>query len=243
MCEAACTPMNPTVSVIIPTYQHARTLPGCLDSVLAQTYAHGEVIVVDDGSTDDTQAVLRPYADRVRVLTQGNQGANPARNAGFAASSGDYVIFVDADVVMRRDMLAKLIAALDADSGASIAYCGFRFGWKHFRGVPWSADRLRRMNFLHTTSLVRREHFPGFDPRVRRFQDWDVWLTMLAQGRRGVLVKETLFRCIIDGTSRIGSAWLPSFVYRLPWDRLPWIPRRVAKYEAAREVIREKHKL
>ncbi len=235
--------MSPKVSVIIPTYQHARTLPGCLDSVLGQDYRNVEVIVVDDGSIDDTQPVLARYDGRISVMTQSNQGANPARNKGFASSSGDYVIFVDADVVMRRDMLSKLVGALEADAGASIAYCGFRFGWKHFRGIPWSTERLRRMNFLHTTSLVRREHFPGFDPYIRRFQDWDVWLTMLAQGRRGVLVKETLFHCVIDGESRIGSAWLPSFVYRLPWDMLPWVPSRVAKYEAAREVIKEKHKL
>lgn len=231
------------ISVIIPTYQHARTLPTCLDAVLSQDYPNTEVIVVNDGSTDDTLDVLRAYQDRVTVLTQSNQGANVARNAGLATAKGDYVIFVDADVIMQADMLTKLVAALEADAGTSIAYCGFRFGWKHFPGVPWSADRLRRLNFMHTTSLVRREHFPGFDPKIRRFQDWDVWLTMLAQGRRGVLVKETLFRCVIDGESRIGSAWLPSFVYRLPWDRLPWMPERVAKYEAAREIIREKHKL
>lgn len=235
--------MTPNISLIIPTYQHARTLPACLDSVLAQDYPNIEVIVVDDGSTDGTQRVLASYDGRIRTVTQSNQGANSARNRGFDASTGSYVIFVDADVIMRRYMLTKLAAALNENPDASIAYCGFRFGWKHFRGVPWNPQRLRKMNFIHTTSLVRREDFPGFDPHIRRFQDWDVWLTMLENGKRGVLVRETLFTCVIDGASRIGSAWLPSFVYRLPWDKLPWVPMRVAKYEAAREVIREKHQL
>lgn len=236
--------MKPLVSVIIPTYQHAVTLSACLESVLRQDYAPIEVIVVDDGSTDATQDVLRPYADRVTVLSQSNQGANVARNTGFRASKGEYVIFADADVIMHPSMIAAMVHALEVtDATASIAYCSFRFGWKRFRPVAWSGERLRVMNYIHTTSLIRREHFPGFDPHIRRFQDWDVWLTMLAQGRHGVLVPGTLFRCVIEGHSRIGSAWLPAFVYRLPWHVLPWVPMRVAKYEAAREIIRAKHGL
>lgn len=235
--------MTPLVSVIIATYQHAGTLPSCLDSVFAQDYPNIEVIVVDDGSTDNTAQVLKPYLERIQLITQSNQGANPARNRGFRASQGEFVIFVDADVVMKPDMLSRMMAALDVDQGASFAYCGFRFGWKHFRGLPWDAERLRKMNYIHTTSLIRREDFPGFDEHIRRFQDWDVWLTMLGQGRRGVLVPGTLFQCLIEGESRIGSSWLPSFVYRLPWNMLPWTPTRVTKYEAAREVIRAKHHL
>ncbi|MEK7459115.1 MAG: glycosyltransferase family A protein [Patescibacteria group bacterium] len=235
--------MTPKISVVIPTYQHARTLPACLDSVFAQDYGNIEVIVVDDGSTDNTAEVLSVYADRVKIITQENQGSNPARNAGLAVAVGELVIFVDADVIMQPTMLTKLADALNAHRDASYAYCGFRFGWKHFRGVPWNADKLRRMNFVHTSALVRRADFPEFDPSIRRFQDWDVWLTMLEAGKHGVLVPETLFRCIVDGPSRIGTAWLPSFVYNLPWKWLPWKPARVAKYEAAREVIRNKHNL
>ncbi len=235
--------MMPKISVVIPTYQHARTLPACLDSVFAQDYGNIEVIVVDDGSTDNTAEVLSVYADRVKIITQENQGSNPARNAGLAAATGELVIFVDADVIMQPTMLTMLADALANNPSASYAYCGFRFGWKHFRGVSWNADKLRCMNFVHTSALVRRADFPGFDNGIRRFQDWDVWLTMLEQGKRGVLVPETLFCCIVDGPSRIGTAWLPSFVYNLPWRWSPWKPARVAKYEAAREVIRAKHKL
>lgn len=235
--------MNPLISVIIPSYQHAATLPACLDAVFAQTYAPVEVIVVDDGSTDDTSAVLAPYHDRVTVIAQENRGSNPTRNRGFAASTGAFVLFADADVIMRPTMLARMHEALVRDPGASFAYAGFRFGWKRFRGIPWNPDRLRIMNYIHTTSLIRREDFPGFDEQIRRFQDWDVWLTMLARGKRGVLVPGTLFRCVVHGMSRIGSSWLPSFVYRLPWGMLPWKPRRVAKYESAREIIRTKHGL
>lgn len=235
--------MMPLVSVIIPAYQHAAALPHCLDALFAQDYPNIEVIVVNDGSTDATEDVLRRYADRISVITQSNQGGNPARNNGFRASRGEYVIFADADVIMRPTMLSTMVRALEEDKGASLAYCSFRFGWKKIRALPWNPERLRTMNFIHTTSLIRREDFPGFDNSIRRFQDWDVWLTMLAQGKRGVLVPGTLFRCLIEGETRVGSKWLPAFVYRLPWRLLPWLPRRVATYEAAREVIRAKHQL
>ena len=235
--------MNPLISVVIPTYQHAASLPKCLDSVFAQTYQPIEVIVVDDGSTDDTQTVLEPYRDRIVSIKQDNAGSNPARNRGLQEAKGEYIIFCDADVTMQPKMLETMLVTLQAHPEASYAYSGFWFGWKHFTGVAFQADELKKLNFVHTSSLVRRQDFPGFDNAIKRLQDWDVWLTMLEQGKVGVLVPETLFSVGIDGASRIGSSWLPAFVYRLPWNKLGWKPRRVQKYEAARDIIRQKHKL
>lgn len=235
--------MNPLISVIIPTYQHATSLPGCLESLFAQTYRPIEIIVVDDGSTDNTQDVLARYAERITIVKQENEGANPARNRGLKEAKGEYVIFCDADVKMTPKMLEKMFEALQRHPEASYAYSGFWFGWKHFKGVVFDANQLRKLNFVHTSSLVRRADFPGFDEHIRRLQDWDVWLTMLEQGKTGVLVPETLFSVSIDGASRIGSSWLPAFVYRLPWQRLAWKPRRVQKYEEAREIIKRKHRL
>ncbi len=236
--------MTPLISVIIPTYQHARSLPGCIDSVLAQQDVQIEIIVVDDGSTDNTAEVLAVYGTQITVVQQNNQGANFARNRGLKEAQGKYVIFADADVIMKPRMLTTCLAALaSAPDNVAYAYTGFRFGWKTFYGVPFSAEHLRRVNFAHTTSLVRRKDFPGFDEAVRRFQDWDVWLTMLAQGKYGVLVPGIWFHVRIDGTSRIGSSWLPTFVYRLPWKRLPWTPKRVIKYKTARDIIATKHHL
>lgn len=235
--------MQPLISVVIPTYQHARSLERCLDSVLAQSYQPLEIIVVDDGSTDNTPAVLDKYRNRITAIRQDNAGSNPARNRGLAEAKGEFVIFCDADVTMTPKMLEAMYNALQRHPEASYAYSGFWFGWKHFIGVPFSADELRKLNFVHTSSLVRRADFPGFDNAVRRLQDWDVWLTMLEQGKTGVLVPETLFQVGIDGASRIGSSWLPSFVYRFPWSGLGWKPRRVQKYEEAREIIKQKHHL
>ncbi len=235
--------MNPLISVVIPSYQHAQSLPACLDSVLKQTYHPLQIVVVDDGSTDNTQEVLSSYSGRVDIIQQVNTGSNPARNRGLVAAEGEYVIFCDADVVMQTDMIEKLYRALQDHPEASYAYSGFWFGWKHFPGVQFDANRLRQGNFVHTTSLVRREDFPGFDDKIKRLQDWDVWLTMLESNKVGILVPETLFKVGIHGASRIGSSWLPAFVYKLPWNKLGWKPKGVAKYEQAKQIIVDKHHL
>ena len=236
--------MASRISIIIPSYQHADTLLACLKSVFGQTRKPDEVIVVDDGSTDDTQAVLAPFREQgVTVIAQENRGSNPARNVGFKASSGDWVMFCDADVVMRPDMLEKLSAALDEHADASYAYSGFQFAWKQMPSYPFDASRLRQMNYIHTTALIRREHFPGFDESVRRFQDWDVWLTMLEAGHMGVHVPEKLF-FVIDMSGRRGiSQWFPSILLRIPWERLGWTPSPVRKYLEAKAVIMKKHGL
>ncbi|MBU0646593.1 glycosyltransferase family 2 protein [Patescibacteria group bacterium] len=232
-----------TISVIIPAYQHAKTIAACLDSILAQTIAPDEIIVVNDGSTDGLEQVLKPYQNRIRLITQANRGSNPTRNRGFNESTGDYIIFCDADVVMQPDMLEKMKDLLDAHPEVSYVYCGFRYGWKSFASFPFNEARLRRMNFIHTTALVRRQHFPGFDEEIKRLQDWDVWLTMLDQGYIGILIDEQLFYVQEDHSRQGISQWRPAFMYSIPWRKIGWMPKSMKKYFDARRVIAEKHQL
>ncbi len=239
------------ISVIIPTYQHAQTIGACLESLFAQTVPPAEIIVVNDGSTDGTEEVLQPYLNRITLINQENRRAAVARNRGFQASTGDFVIFCDADVRMRPDMLQKMCEALETHPGAGYAYSAFRFGWKKFSSYPFDAELLRRMNFIHTTALIRRAAFPGYDESLRRFQDWDLWLTMLEAGKEGVYVAEELFvidnhsarRSMIASFAQAPSEWRPSFFYRIPWKRLGWVPLSIQKYEEARAVISQKHHL
>ncbi len=88
---------NPLVSVVIPTYNRANLIPAAIESVLGQTYKHVELIIVDDGSTDDTQTVLRSYGDKIRVILQQNAGPAIARNRGIAIAKGDIIAFLDSD--------------------------------------------------------------------------------------------------------------------------------------------------
>src|SRR4051794_5813716 len=88
---------RPAVSVVIPTYNYARFIERALVSVLGQTHRPAEVLVIDDGSTDETATVVDRYATRVRYLRQENSGVSAARNAGVESSTGDLVAFLDAD--------------------------------------------------------------------------------------------------------------------------------------------------
>src|SRR4051812_3217208 len=113
-----------TVSVVIATYNHGRYLREAIDSALAQTHPPLEVIVVDDGSTDDTAEILQTYGGRIRAMRQANAGVAAARNAGLAAASGRYVGFLDSDDVWAPDKLARQLAVFDAQPALGLVHCG-----------------------------------------------------------------------------------------------------------------------
>jgi len=104
------------VSVIIPTYNRAEYVTQAIDSVLAQTYADYEIIVVDDGSTDNTKDVLLPYMDRIRYIYQENAGASAARNTGIKAAKGDWIAFLDSDDEWLPEKLAVQMCAVERHS-------------------------------------------------------------------------------------------------------------------------------
>jgi glycosyltransferase involved in cell wall biosynthesis len=224
----------PQISLIIPVYNAQRALDRCLSSIFNQTFKDFEVIAVNDGSTDNSRQILQKYQDKIKIIDQGNLGAPAARNAGAQAAGALYIIFCDADIIMQPTMLAELYHALQSNPNASYAYCGFKFGFKTFRSFPFDAAKLKKMPYIHTTTLIRREHFPGFDPNLKRFQDWDIWLTMLEQGYAGLYVPKVLFKMIPGGTM---SYWLPKILYNLPW------LKRVKQYKQAEKIIKEKHQL
>ncbi|MBI1961584.1 MAG: glycosyltransferase family 2 protein [Parcubacteria group bacterium] len=211
------------VSVIIPVFNHGQELAQCLVSIKNQAFQNFEIIIIDDGSDEPIGDVAG-----ARVIRQENKGAPAARNRGFKESSGQYVLFCDADVVMRTDMLAKMSAVLDENPGVSYAYSSFKFGFKKFKLWEFDADKLREMPYIHTTSLMRREHFPGFDESLKRLQDWDLWLTMLEQGHVGKWIDETLFSVKSGGTM---SRWRPSF----------FVGRDKAYQDAVLQVKRKHH--
>ena len=114
----------PLVSVIVPCYNAAPWLGATLESALAQTWPHLEIIAVDDGSTDGTLAALAPFAERgVRVLTQPNAGASAARNRGLAEASGAFIQYLDADDLLAPDKIARQLNHLRAGSPGVVASC------------------------------------------------------------------------------------------------------------------------
>lgn len=121
--------MKPKISVLVPAYNVAPWLPDCLDSVLAQTYQNLEIIVVDDGSTDNTGAILDSCVQkdgRIVAIHQKNAGLVAARETGIAHATGDYVTFVDGDDTIAPDMYERLLSNA-LKYGADISHCGMNF--------------------------------------------------------------------------------------------------------------------
>lgn len=230
------------ISIIIPIHNNAKTLPKCLPSIFAQTVKPAEIIFVDDGSKDYSLEILKKIIDeknpdvKTKIVRQVNKGAPAARNRGFDESSGKFVLFLDADVIMKPEMLEKMLKALKNNPGCSYAYSSFKLGQHKMKAQKFDAQKLKKINYISTMSLIEREHFPRFDESLKKFQDWDLWLTMLEKDHTGVATKEILFKAIPNKKGM--SRWLPKFAYKLPWKF-----GVVKEYDKRREIIKKKHGL
>jgi Glycosyltransferases involved in cell wall biogenesis len=231
------------ISVIIPVYNQAEKLKQTLISLNNQTYRDIEVIIVNDGSTDNPEKTFTDFLATNQsdlsfsYFNQTNLGAPAARNHGFRESKGEFLFFCDADAVLEPNALEVLLDVLIQYPGASYAYPSFKWGKKLFKGRPFDANALMKEPYIHTMALIRRSDFPeaAWDESIKKFQDWDLWLTMLENNKVGIFVDSFLFTVAPGGTI---SSWLPSFAYKL----FPFLPA-VKKYNAAKAVIYAKHHL
>lgn len=119
---------NPLISVIVTTYNNEKYIKACLDSLVAQTFQDFEIVVIDDGSTDQTSKVLNQYSanSRLKIHHQPNAGVSAARNQGLKLSRGKFVCFVDSDDYVAKNYLEKLVAPLLQDSTIDISVCGYQ---------------------------------------------------------------------------------------------------------------------
>ena len=212
--------MEPLVSVIIPNYNYARYLPQALDSVLAQTYPHVEIIVVDDGSTDETALVLCEYNERIRSFQHQREGVSVARNRGVQESHGQLIAFLDADDVWLPTKLERQVQRFLDDPDLGLVHCGWEAIDKmgaasdsHLDGLEgWVAKELlllRRPAVLVVGSgaVVTRnvfEEIGGFDARLSTSADWD-FSYRVAIGWRVGFVPEVLLQYRLHGTNMHAS--------------------------------------
>lgn len=182
----------PKVSVVIPAYNHSQYIRHTIDSVLSQTYPNIEIVVVNDGSPDDTEQVLDGLitSEKIRYFRQKNHGQYHARNRGFQESIGKYIAFLDDDDLWGPNRIASHVAVLEDDEeiiGTYGAVMCFR-DTPQSQPVPDIQKRLIRDDFLEKNRLIspgatllRRtavEHIGGFERIPGGADDWDFWLRL-----------------------------------------------------------------
>lgn len=207
------------VSVVIPSHNYAHYVGQAIQSALEQGYRWVEVIVVDDGSTDETATVLRGFEARIRVVQLDGRGVSAARNAGLAHAAGKYVVFLDADDLLVRGGAAAQVALLtrrpDVDAVAGAWYaCDVELGTATLgRGSLGEGDVLSQLllsNIVATpsTMMLRRgplEAAGGFDTSLSFAADWDLWLRLARRDCRFARVRAPVAMYRIHGRSMTRS--------------------------------------
>jgi glycosyltransferase involved in cell wall biosynthesis len=196
----------PTLSVIVTTYEVASIVHEAIESVLRQTLPPYEVIVCDDGSTDDIEGALEPFRDQILFLRKQHGGEASAKNAAAGAASGDFVVILDADDVFfpeRLESIAEAAAARpDLDVITTDAYLEVdgRIVRRCYDGrwrfeIKDQRRELLRRNFVFGLAAVRREvllRHGGFDETILWTTDWDCWIRLVLAGSRIGCVDEPL---------------------------------------------------
>jgi glycosyltransferase involved in cell wall biosynthesis len=228
---------QPTVSVITPVYNGSSYLRACVDSVVRQTLPPTEMILVDDGSIDDTFAVMETIETpfNKRVLQQANQGQSAARNRAASVATGTYLAFLDHDDIWHPRHLERLVALLEADSG---------LGWAYSDIDEMDHDaRLVHVNLLRTlnpavhhpkisiynmlsadmfifpsAAVVRRDAFVavgGFDERLAGYEDDDLFLRLFRAGWKNAFIEESLvrYRRHLDSSAFSDRMWRSREIY------------------------------
>lgn len=187
---------KPQVTIIIPCYNCERYVQEAINSILSQTYKNYEIVVIDDGSTDQTSACLEPYHDRIRYVYQSNQGVSAARNYGIQLAQGELVAFLDADDYFLPDKLEAQTAVFEANPNFGIVHSGWRRVDHNGRWLtdvePW--HEVPKLNLeswllwkpvLPSAMMFRRDWLQkagGFDPSFPQSEDTELILRLALMG-------------------------------------------------------------
>ncbi len=242
-------PLQPRVSVVIPTYNSTAFIRRTLDSVLSQTFTGMEVLVVDDGSTDGTRELVGTIGPPVTLAAgKGREGASVARNRGVALARGEYVAFLDHDDLWNRDKIERQVEGLDADPAAGLSFTQARMtrDGRVLEIAPMLDDpaaflreayeNLAHWNYIPMSSvMVRRSSLPvvagdegsgPFDPDLRLAEDWELWLR-IASRHKIVFIPEPLTSHVImpgSATERMADLRLEDIgVFREQLRLNPWL--------------------
>lgn len=200
------------VSVLVPAYNQGAYLADALDSLIGQTYAEWEAIVVDDGSPDNVAEVAEAYAlrdARIKFFHTENGGVSAARNFAASKASGEFVLALDADDVIAPEYFARCVERFRQEPATDVVYCR----WRYFGAEEGSPElsysdyeSLLLVNRIFVTAMVRREAFlqvGGFDVNMRRgLEDWEFWIRFLSPESVVYQIPEELFFYRIKESSK-----------------------------------------
>ncbi|MBI5189395.1 MAG: glycosyltransferase family 2 protein [Nitrospirae bacterium] len=211
------------VSVVIPCYNHASYLPEAVASVVAQTFRDFEIIIVNDGSPDDTAdvagALVEKHPDvRIRLLNKKNGGLPAARNSGIEAAAGEYILPLDADDVILPDTLMETVRVLDENPAVGVAYPRMGLFGELPEGAdrsvtyltPYDFGRLAAGNHVPVCSLFRKKAWKevgGYKVmKAKGFEDWEFWITLGEAGWYGMPAEKALFMYRVKAASMFTDA-------------------------------------
>jgi len=193
----------PLVSIITPCYNYAHFLPETVESVLQQKYSHLEYIIVNDGSSDNTEEIAKQYCkqdDRVKYINMKNQGLPSARNTGISMATGKYILPLDADDKISPNYASKAVAVLEENPNVGIVYCETLF-FGSMTGIfplkPYTLTEILTGNMIPHAGFFRKEDWiagGGYNPNMKLgWEDYDFWLTIIEQGREVYKIPEILY--------------------------------------------------
>ncbi|MFC3881952.1 glycosyltransferase family 2 protein [Algoriphagus namhaensis] len=185
--------MNPLVSIICPCYNQAQYLEETIESALKSTYRPIEIMIINDGSTDNSMEVAKKLSEKyqeITVIDQSNRGVCSARNNGIRNSNGSYILCLDSDDLISDNYIAEAIMVLENQPEVKVVYCeAVKFneqGQKAWRLKPFSRNLLARDNMIYVSAIFRRsdwERTGGFsEDMLLGRADWDFWIKMLKDG-------------------------------------------------------------
>ena len=209
---------KPLVSVVIPCYNQAKYLPLAVESVVAQTYGNWEILIVNDGSRDDTSEVSRKLiakhrGKRIRLIEKTNGGLAHARNTGIREAAGEYILPLDSDDMIHPEMLSRTVHVLEIDRTFSIAHTDtYMFGTVNqlVQKMPIDFPAICKENFMNYCSLYRKrvwEEVGGYNHNmVHGYEDWDFWIGCGERNHFAAHVQEPLFFYRVKEESMLTNA-------------------------------------
>ncbi|BAQ64668.1 glycosyltransferase [Geminocystis sp. NIES-3709] len=194
------------VSIIIPTYNCSKYIIEAIESVFSQSYQNLEIIVIDDGSTDDTKTIIEPYLNRIYYFYQENQGASKARNLGIEKAKGELIAFLDADdFFLLPTKLSEQVTYFETEPYLGIVHSGWQIvdengnkikdkkPWQDFPNMNLDIWLLNGPPALPSGMMFSRDwllKIGGFDNSLRQFEDCDLILRLMLKGCKAVWLKK-----------------------------------------------------